>query len=209
MAAASWRRRARSREPAIAGRADRRLAAATGARTPRAVGVSSVPWPRSASTPRAGRTRSRAGCPRHSPDTRARRHRRPAARLVDHAPAGRLGDQIRVAAPPPRCAGGIRCLRPKKCHELRRGLRQRTAAEATEADVDVLLLSKAPAVATQVAAEVQLRHSRRSRPGRRVSGFDREFRLLATTSGAGAPPPDSAIAPPDRNVRRLPPACRP
>src|SRR4051812_28963056 len=77
--------------------------------------------------------------------------------IIDYTPAALGREQVRVAAPFVFGASRNAAARGEEVHELGRALRQRALVETAKADVDVAALPKAPAVALQIRAEIQLR----------------------------------------------------
>ena len=115
------------------------------------------------------------------PDGVAREQHAIAGRATSPGPRQAVG----VAAPPSRlqCTGWHHAARPKLGDKRRGCCRARTRIQAADADVHVTLLAKDPAVAFEVAGEVQLGGvcGRGELAG--VLGRDRKLRFLRNDNG--------------------------
>src|SRR6266542_2514448 len=83
-----------------------------------------------------------------------------------------------MSAPPPRCIGRNRVPRLEKIHELGARVGYRARVETSKADVDMTFLPKAPAVAAEIPAEIELGLFGRNTEGGRLAWIDHHLHLL-------------------------------
>src|SRR5215208_5115987 len=92
--------------------------------------------------------------------------------------ARRARRDVRVSTPPPRDVVRYSVLRLQKRYETRGGVREAVRIEPSKTDVQIILLAKAPAVACEILAEIQLRNTLGHPERPPVACIDRKLHFL-------------------------------